>query len=53
MTREVRDPVSGSIQMTENYATLGWLLITVAVTSVAAPLITIALVQQSRFRTQD
>lgn len=53
VTREVRDPVSGSIQMTENYATLGWLLITVAVTSVAAPLITIALVQQSRFRTQD
>lgn len=53
VTREVRDPVSGSIQITEDYATLGWLLITVAVTSVAAPLITIALVQQSRFRTQD
>ncbi len=53
VTREVRDQVSGSILVTENYATLGWLLITVAVTSVAAPLITIAIVQQSRFRTQD
>lgn len=53
VAREVRDPVSGNILVAANYATLGWLLITVAVVSVLAPLITIAMVQRSRFRTQD
>ena len=53
VAREVRDPVSGTILVAANYASLGWLLITVAVVSVLAPLITIAMVQRSRFRTQD
>jgi len=53
VAREVRDPVSGNILVAANYATLGWLLITVAVVSVLAPLMTIAMVQRSRFRTQD
>ena len=53
VAREVRDPVSGTILVAANYATLGWLLITVALVSVLAPLITIAMVQRSRFRTQD
>ena len=53
VAREVRDPVSGNILVAANYATLGWLLITVALVSVLAPLITIAMVQRSRFRTQD
>ncbi|NNJ77145.1 MAG: hypothetical protein HKP56_18530, partial [Anderseniella sp.] len=53
VAREVRDPVSGNILVAANYATLGWLLITVALVSVLAPLITIAMVQRSRYRTQD
>ena len=53
VAREVRDPVSGNILVAANYASLGWLLITVAVVSVLAPLMTIAMVQRSRFRTQD
>jgi len=53
VAREVRDPVSDNILVAANYASLGWLLITVALLSVFAPLITIAIVQQSRFRTQD
>lgn len=53
VAREVRDPVSGSILVPANYANLGWLLITVALVAVLAPLITIAVVQQSRFRSQD
>ncbi len=53
VAREVRDPVSGSILVAANYTSLGWLLITVAVVSVLAPLLTIAMVQRSRFRTQD
>ena len=53
VAREVRDPVSGNILVAANYATLGWLLVTVALVSVLAPLMTIAIIQQSRFRTQD
>lgn len=53
VAREVRDPVSGSILTPANYANMGWLLITVALVALLAPLITIALVQQSRFRSRD
>ncbi len=53
VAREVRDPTSDTILVAANYANLGWLLITVALISVVAPLTTIAIVQQSRFRTQD
>ncbi len=53
VAREVRDPVSDGILVAANYESLGWLLITVALISVLAPLTTIAIVQQSRFRTQD
>ena len=53
VAREVRDPVSDVILVAANYKSLGWLLITAALISVLAPLITIAIVQQSRFRTQD
>ncbi|MEO9877669.1 MAG: hypothetical protein ABJM26_14715 [Anderseniella sp.] len=53
VARDVRDPVSGNILVAANYASLGWLLITVALISVLAPLLTIAMVQRSRFRTQD
>jgi hypothetical protein len=53
VTREERDPLTGTIQVAANYASLGWLLITVALISLLAPLITIAIVQRSRLRTLD
>jgi len=53
VAREVRDPVSGNIIVAADYASLGWLLITVALVSLLAPLITIIMVQRSRFRTLD
>ena len=53
VAREVRDPVTGSIRVAADYTSLGWLLITVALVSVLVPLLTIVIVQKSRFRTQD
>ncbi|PJE38219.1 hypothetical protein CVM52_03470 [Pseudooceanicola lipolyticus] len=53
VTREVRDPNSATVTVPADYSQLGPLLITVAVIGVAAPLLTIALVQRSRLRTQD
>jgi hypothetical protein len=53
ITREVRNRVSGAIEVAANYSELGWLLITVALISVIVPLATIWLVQSSRLRTQQ
>ena len=53
VSREVRDPVVDTILVAANYESLGWLLITVALISVLAPLITIAVVQRTRLRTQE
>jgi hypothetical protein len=53
VTREVRDRVTDVLQIPADYSELGWLLITVAVIAVAAPLITIAFIQHSRLRTQQ
>ncbi len=53
VTREIRDRVTDAIQVPADYGELGWLLITVAVIAVATPLLTIALVQHSRLRTQQ
>jgi len=51
VTREVRDRVSGAVQVPADYGELGWLLIGVAVIAVVVPLGVIGLVQASRFRT--
>ncbi|MGE0650456.1 MAG: hypothetical protein AB7P12_01725 [Alphaproteobacteria bacterium] len=51
VTREVRDRATGALQVPADYGELGWLLITVLVVTVAAPLGTIWLVQHSRLRT--
>jgi hypothetical protein len=51
--REVTDRVTGAVTVAADYSQLGWLLITVAVIGVAAPLLTLALVQCSRLRTTD
>jgi hypothetical protein len=53
VTREVRDPATGAVEVAADYSELGWLLITVAVISVAVPLGVILLVQNSRFRTEQ
>ena len=53
VTREVKDQATGTVQVPADYSELGWLLITVALIGVLAPLLTVLLVQKSRFRTHD
>ncbi|NNL86013.1 MAG: hypothetical protein HKP27_10190 [Myxococcales bacterium] len=53
VTREVRDRATDAVEVAANYDELGVLLVTVAVLTVALPLVTILVVQASRFRTQQ
>jgi hypothetical protein len=53
VTREVKDPATGAVQVPADYSQLGWLLIVVAVIGVVVPLLTVFIVQRSRFRTED
>ncbi|MGH1420043.1 MAG: hypothetical protein ACRBCJ_14400 [Hyphomicrobiaceae bacterium] len=53
VTREVRDRATSAIEVPADYSALGWLLIAVAVVSVLAPLITIAVVQKTMLKTTD
>ena len=53
ITREVRDRLSDLVEIPADYTELGWLLIIVAVISVLLPLVTIAIVQRSRFHTRQ
>ena len=53
ITREVRDQLTDAIKTPADYSELGWLLITVMLIAFLAPLITIALIQNSSFRTQQ
>ncbi len=53
VTREVKDQATGAIQTPADYSQLGWLLITVALVGLVAPLLTVLLVQRSRLQTQD
>lgn len=53
VTREVRDRATGAIETAADYSQLGWLLITVALLALLAPLITILLVQNSKLRTRQ
>jgi hypothetical protein len=53
VTREVRDRQSGAVEIAADYSELGWLLLTVAGIAVAAPLLTILVVQRTLFRTED
>jgi hypothetical protein len=53
VTREVKDPVTGAVKVPADYSQLGWLLIVVAVIGVLVPLLTVFIVQKSRFRTED
>lgn len=53
VTREVVDPATGLVSVAADYSQLGWLLITVALITVAAPLIAIWMVQSSPIRTNE
>ncbi|MGH8611325.1 MAG: hypothetical protein ACREYF_04540, partial [Gammaproteobacteria bacterium] len=53
VTREVRDRITGMVEVAADYSELGPLLIAVAAIGVVAPLLTILLVQRSPLRTQQ
>lgn len=53
VTREVRDRETGVVTTVADYGSLGWLLLTVAAVSLLAPLITVAIVQMTVFRTEE
>jgi hypothetical protein len=53
VTREIKDRATGTIQTPADYSQLGWLLITVTLIGVLAPLLTVLLVQRSRLQTHD
>ncbi len=53
ITREVQDRDTGMVLVEADYASLGWLLITVAVVALVAPLLTIMIVQLTVFRTNE
>jgi hypothetical protein len=53
VTREVKDRATGTVQVPADYSQLGWLLITVTLIGVLAPLFTVLLVQRSRLQTHD
>jgi len=52
VTREVRDE-TGALVTPADYSQLGWLLITVALITVALPLLAVVVVQKSPLRTPD
>jgi hypothetical protein len=49
----VRDPATGRVVVAADYSELGLLLISVTLITVVVPLGVIALVQHSRFRTEQ
>ena len=51
--REVRDHVTGAIQVPADYSKLGLLLITVTALTVIVPLVAVVLVQASPLRTRQ
>ena len=51
VTREVRDRATDVIKTAADYSELGWLLITVALIGILAPLLTVLIVQRSPLRT--
>ena len=53
VTREVRDRVTDVIQSTADYSELGWLLISVALIGLIAPLLTVVVIQRSPLRTHQ
>lgn len=53
VTREVSDRETGAVIIQADYGLLGWLLLAVASIAVLAPLLTILIVQNTLFRTNE
>ena len=53
VSREIRDPATGAVQVAADYAQLGMLLMVVAAIGVALPLAVIAVIQRSPLRTRE
>ena len=53
ITREVKDRVTNAVQSSADYSELGWLLISVTLIGIIAPLLTVYLVQRSPLRTHQ
>jgi len=51
VSRQVTDPETGDITVAADYGDLGWILITVALIALLAPLVTVIIVQKSRLHT--
>ena len=53
VTREVKDKVTGTIQSLANYAELGELLIVVTFITLLIPMMTVFLIQKTKFKTEE
>ena len=53
ITREVKDKITGQIQSMADYSELGMLLIVVTLLTLIIPIITVWLIQKSRFYTKE
>jgi hypothetical protein len=53
ITREVRDRVTGVIESTADYSELGWLLVSVMLIGLIAPLLAVVVIQRSPLRTHQ
>ena len=53
VTREVKDKVTGTIQSLANYAELGELLIVVTLITLLIPMMTVFLIQKTKFKTEE
>jgi len=53
VTREVKDKVTGTIQSLANYAELGELLIVVTLITLLIPILTVFIIQKTKFKTEE
>ena len=53
VTREVKDKVTGTIQSLANYAELGELLIVVTLITLLIPMMTVFIIQKTKFKTEE
>ena len=51
VTREVRNPATGAVEVAANYSSLGWIMATSILIGLTLPFIAIAFVKLTRFRT--
>jgi len=53
ITREVKDKITGQIQSMADYSELGMLLVVVTLLTLIIPVITVLLIQKSKFKTNE